>query len=301
MGWRLTGTQLHLFSDAGPVVPYVSSTREIPESQLGFEPIFPPAAPWTELEVVTPATGYLSVYLSEDLSRLPIRAITRPNDNKSDPNLETGTYGLFSTCERGMRAGIVNNRAQYIIFLSKRGQERVVAGYYRLAWKTEGIWHATKRDYALAANRVHFVAEPIRVSDLPEPVKAAAERRFRLSKRLDAVETQTIIAALDSRPNALEDYLSEIDRVERFQAFHSGYRYVSWQQKEPFGWELARRYLVVSNTLEAASNQSPTGFWQCTNSKCGKFINNRSLLRRCPFCGAMGTLQTVADLDEKVR
>ena len=298
MGWQLTGTQLHLFDDAGPVVSYVSAGREKVDPSCSFEPIFPPAAPWTELEVATPATGYLSVYLSEDLSKLPIRAITHPNDNKSDPNIETGTYGLFSTCERGMRAGIVNNKAQFIIFLSKKGEERVVAGYYRLTWKTEGVWHATKRDYALAADCVHFVAEPIQVSHLPEPVRAAAERKFRLSKRLNAVETQTIIAALDSRPNALEDYLSEIDRVERFQAFHSGFRYVSWQQKEPFSWALARQYLVESNVLGTGPNQSPTGFWQCTNPECGKFINNWSLLRRCPFCSAMGTLQIVADLDE---
>ena len=249
------------------------------------------------MEVDTPPTGYLSVYLSEDLSGLPIRAITLPNDNKSDPNLETGTYGLFSTCERGMRAGIVNNKAQFIVFLTKRGKERVVAGYYRLAWKTEGVLHATKRDYALASDYVHFVAEPIPVSHLPEPAKAAAERKFRLSKRLSAVETQTIIAALDSQPNALEDYLSEIDRIERFQKCHSGYRYVTWQQEEPFSWELARQYLVEPTVPGTGINQSPTGFWQCTNSECGKFINNWSLLRRCPFCSAMGTLQVVANLE----
>ena len=297
----MTGGQLHLFDDTSPVGVHEAARREKAESTCSVETPFPPAAPWTELEVTTPATGYLSVYLSEDLSRLPIRAITRPNDNKSDPNLETGTYGLFSTCERGMRSGIVNNKAQFIVFLTKRGKERVVAGYYRLAWKTEGVLHASKRDYALAADYVHFAAEPIPVSHLPEQVRAAAERKFRLSKRLNAVETQTIIGALDSRPNALEDYLSEIDRVERFQAFHSGYRYVSWQQKEPFGWELARQYLVESNALGTGPNQSPTGFWQCTNLECGKFINNRSLLRMCPFCGAMGTLQTVADIDESVR
>ena len=277
---------------------YVSAGRDKVDPSCSFELIFPPAAPWTELEADTPATGYLSVYLSEDLSKLPIRAITRPNDNKSDPNIETGTYGLFSTCERGMRAGIVNNKAQFIIFLSKRGEERVVAGYYRLAWKTEGIWHATKRDYALAADCVHFVAEPIQVSHLPGLGKSAASSRFRLSKRLSAIETRTIVAALDAQPNALADYIGEIDRVERFQAFHSGFRYVSWQQKEPFSWALARQYLVESNVLGTRPNQSPTGFWQCTNPECGKFINNWSLLRRCPFCSAMGTLQIVADLDE---
>ena len=297
----MTSGQHHLFDDIVPVGANVAAGREEAEPRCGLEPVLPPAPPWTELEVEAPATGYLSVYLSEDLSKLPIRAITRPQDNKSDPNVETGTYGLFSTCERGMRAGIVKNKAQFILFLCRRGNQRVVAGYYRLAWKTEGIWHATKQDYALAAESVHFVDPPIPVSDLPEPSKSAASTRFRLSKRLSATETQTIVAALDSRPNALGDYVGEIDRVERFQGFHSGYRYVSWQQKEPFGWDLARRYLVESNAPGTVSNQSPTGFWQCTNPDCGKFINNRSLLRRCPFCGAMGSLQIVPDLDERVQ
>ena len=295
---KLTSTQLHLFDETACVAAIQSAEREESDSSYANVPVMPPATPWTALEVDTPAIGYLSVYLSEDLSKLPIRAIAKPYDNKSDPNIETGTYGLFSTCERGMRAGIVKNKAQFIVFLCKRGKERVVAGYYHLAWKTEGIWHATNRDSALAADCVYFVAEPIRVSDLPEPGKSAAERKFRLSKRVNAVETQAIVAALESRPNALEDYLSEIDRVERFQAYHSGYRYVSWQQEEPFGWEIARQYLVESNAQGAGPNQSPTGFWRCTNPDCGQFINNWSLLRRCPFCNAMGTLQVVASLDE---
>ena len=57
------------------------------------------------------------MYLPDDLSRLPVRHITRPHDNKSDPNIETGTYGLFSTCEHQMRSGIVNRGAQYIVFM----------------------------------------------------------------------------------------------------------------------------------------------------------------------------------------
>ena len=295
---KLTSTQLHLIDETASVTANLPAEKQESNSSCPYKPVIPPAAPWTALEVDTQATGYLSVYLSEDLSRLPIRAITRPDDNKSDPNIETGTYGLFSTCERGMRAGIVRNKAQFIVFLCRRGNERVVAGYYRLSWKTEGIWHTTKLDYALAADSVHFVDPPIPVSDLPEPGKSAAGTQFRLFKRVNAIETETIIASLESHPNALDDYLSEIDRIERFQAFYSSYRYVSWQQQEPFGWEMARQYLVESTALGAVPNQSPTGFWQCTNLDCRKFINNWSLLRRCPFCNAMGTLQVVANLDE---
>ena len=81
----------------------------------------PPAAPWSLLRAAQPATGYLSMYLADDLSWLPVRHITRPHDNKSDPNIETGTYGLFSTCEHQMRSGIVNRGAQYIVFMCRWG------------------------------------------------------------------------------------------------------------------------------------------------------------------------------------
>ena len=299
MNGKTTWSQLDLFDQHS-----VECANLPPASRTEYDEydadkrLKPPSAPWTTLEVDVPATGYLSVYLSEDLSGLPIRAITRPNDNKSDPNIETGTYGLFSTCERAMRAGVVRNKSQFIIFLCRRGGERVVAGYYRLAWKTEGIWHATKRDYALAADRIHFVADPITVSRLPEPGRSAATRKFRLAKRLNIHETRSIIAALNAQPNALQDYLSEIDRVERFQAFHSGFRYVSWKQEEPFSWETARPYLVAPTTLAEAPNQSPSGFWKCTHQNCGKFVNNKSLLRRCPFCNSMGTLQVVNNPSE---
>ena len=106
---KLTSTQLHLFDETACVAAIQSAEREESDSSYANVPVMPPATPWTALEVDTPAIGYLSVYLSEDLSKLPIRAIAKPYDNKSDPNIETGTYGLFSTCERGMRAGIVKN------------------------------------------------------------------------------------------------------------------------------------------------------------------------------------------------
>ena len=92
---KMTSTQLQLFDDAASLPENLPVLWEQSDSPFPSEPGIPPAAPWTTLEVDTPATGYLSVYLSEDLSRLPIRAITLRNDNKSDPNFETGTYGLF--------------------------------------------------------------------------------------------------------------------------------------------------------------------------------------------------------------
>src|SRR5216683_1864933 len=71
-------------------------------------PLKPPAPPWLELVPTDDAgEGVLSFYYSEDEAAVPIRAIMLPNNNKSDPNIETATYGLFSTCSQRTRAGIV--------------------------------------------------------------------------------------------------------------------------------------------------------------------------------------------------
>ena len=194
------------------------------ESPVSFKP---PDAPWSPLRTTRPATGYLSMYLADDLSRVPVRHITRPRDNKSDPNIETGTYGLFSTCERQMRSGIVNRGAQYIIFMCRWGGSRVISGYYRLAWKAPGTLHTAKMaDYVLAADEVYFVDPPISIGELPDPVASVVGTGFRLIKRIDSVHTQALISILRKRPNAIADYLSEIERLEKFQSFHSEYRYV---------------------------------------------------------------------------
>ena len=254
----------------------------------------PPAAPWSPLRVEQPSTGYLSMYLADNISRLPVRHITRPRDNKSDPNIETGTYGMFSTCEHQMRSGIVSGGAQYIIFMCRWGGRRVIAGYYRLAWKAPGTLHTAKKaDFVLAADEVHFVAPPRPIAELPEPLASVTGTRFRLSRRIDSVHTQALVSLLRERPNAIADYLSEIDRLERFQSFHSGYRYVTWQQLEPFSWDMASRYLEPSTDVRVVPNQSTTGFWRCAD--CRQFVSNQALLKRCPFCGSMGTLQPVTD------
>ena len=254
----------------------------------------PPAAPWTPLQVDQPPTGYLSMYLADNLSRLPVRHITRPHDNKSDPNIETGTYGLFSTCEHQMRSGILSGGAQYIIFMCRWGRRRVVSGYYRLAWKAPGTLHTAKKaDFVFAADEVYFVDPPIPIAELPEPVASVVGTGFRLFKRIDSTHTQALLSILRARPNAIADYLSEIDRLEQFQFFHSGYRYVTWQQEEPFNWEMASRYLEPSTDLKVVPNQSTSGFWRC--SVCEQFVSNQALLKRCPFCGSMGTLQPVSD------
>lgn len=257
----------------------------------------PSHEPWRPLKTVEPPIGYMSYFCADALSPLAVREVTRPHDNKSDPNIETGTYGLFSTCQRSMRASVVNKGVRYLLFVCRRDGMRVVVGYYRLAWYADGVLHAQGADYALAADKVHLVDPPVPLSELPEVVSSAATRPFRLWKLLTAEQASAILAILDAKPNKVEGYLAEVDRLERFQQFHSGYRYVSWRQNDPFTWDLALQYLTpVRQGIETGGphNTSPTGFWQC--GACGQFIANKALLKMCPHCGAPASLQPVTRL-----
>src|SRR5437868_15491701 len=117
----------------------------------------PPNAPWQEIQNPTGA-GYLSVYYSDDLSPLAVRFVTKPGDNKSDPNLETLTYGLFSTCSPSMRAGVVQRQYSYIFFTTKRAAGRVLSGFYHIQWYVPANSPRTN-DFYLAADQAHFVAD----------------------------------------------------------------------------------------------------------------------------------------------
>jgi hypothetical protein len=254
----------------------------------------PPNAPWLDLSPIQPPEGYVTYYYSDDLSRLPVRAVTKPGDNKADPNLETGTYGLFSTCAHGMRASIVNKRYEYLFFLTRRNSRRVLTGFYRMGWFVPGTLNRIPPDYALAASEVHFVDPGIAAEELPPDVAHVVARPFRIFKRVDVATTATLLEVLREKPNCTAAYLSEIDRLERFNRFRTDQRYVGWGRTEPFGWESAAEYLRGdgANTVSATPvTTSPTDVWQC--SACGEVVRNKALLRRCPQCRTMDSLVPV--------
>jgi len=254
----------------------------------------PPNPPWVELVARTPDRGYLSIYLSDDLSALAVRAVTRPHDNKSDPNLETATYGLFSTCERQMRAGVVHSGRRYLFFVTSRRGRRVLTGHYRIAWYCDGVLSSSGVDYALAADRLRFIHPPVPLDELPDGLREHATRRFRAFLRVGADQTQQLLRLLEDRPDRMGDYLTEIDRLERFNRYHTGFR--CWQRTEPFSWQAARDYLRPDpsrqwSASETVSNQSPTGRWHC--QACGQTIRNDALLKACPACNALGSLRPI--------
>jgi hypothetical protein len=247
----------------------------------------PPEPPWLELRELNGPMAYVSVYLSDELARYPVRAVTKPRDNKSDPNLETGTYGLFSTCQIKMRKSIVTKGVRYILFVTTYRGHRSLAGYYRIRWFAPG----PDQDYALAADSWRFV-EPIKIDSLPAGMKATLNVR-RGYKGLDKSEARRCLALVDSRPDWTNRYVGEIDRLEVLSARYTGFRYPTWQRKESWGWADARTYLADTSAAlsEAVPNTSPTDSWIC--SACTRHSTNKARLKRCPECGALATLRPV--------
>lgn len=252
----------------------------------------PPGVPWRAFTHATPPFGYASYYLSDDLARWPVRGVTRVKDSKSDPNLETATYGLFSTCQMKMRSGIVANRPSYVFFITKhRGRPRQLTGMYELGWWAPGSFQHRSRDFALAADRMRFI-EPVDLSALPAVPAEALLGRWRLSKILTSEQSSALAEYIHRRPDRTAAYLAEIDRLERINIYHSGYRYPTWGRDEPFSWDGAARYLRPAPHEPGQPeipNVSPSGWWSCVG--CGELIENGALLKSCRGCHELGTLR----------
>jgi hypothetical protein len=250
----------------------------------------PPTGEWSEIAVAAHAGGAAFIYYADDLSRIPTRAVTKPNDNKSDPNFETGTFGLFSTCGRRMRTSIVRNGTPHVFFLSRTGGGRALAGYYRMKWQAVGVFGGTL-DYCLAADVIYWIEHPIPVRELQNINGLNLSTPFRGYRLLTPERCEHLYGLLIRRPDASELYVREVCRLEHFNLTFGGYRYVGWRQSESFGWEMAGDYLGragVASPAPGTHNSSITGMWRCVS--CGEVLVNTSLLKRCPICGLPGTL-----------
>jgi hypothetical protein len=244
-------------------------------------------APWKALE--DKGIGYLSVYFSEQIARWPIREITRRGDNKSDPNVETATYGLFSTCEPGMRNRVVEDGAATIFFVTTHhpGRGRSLTGYYHVDSYTEGTQGAINRDFALAADKVRFV-DPIALSSLPSDLQTYASVPFRQIRRTDVSLTLGYRDVIDSEPDRTDRYLSEIARVEQFARALTGLAYPSWGREAGFTWGEAADFYQTDDDLSRVPNSSKSRTWRCT--ECGYVIKNSALLKKCPLCKETASL-----------
>jgi rubrerythrin len=258
------------------------------EPRLGV----PPDPPWKPLESGDhPPKGYLSVYYSDPLARYPVRHITKVGDNKSDPNIETATYGLFSTCEKELRRSIVKNKRPWIFFVANlKGAGRALTGFYEVGWYAPGP--LGKRDFALAASRMRFI-DPIPLSEIAGPLGDKVRIRFRLYMGVDEEETEALRNLVEERSDRTEAYLREVRRMESYSKRITGYSYPTWEREGSFSPADAAIYLEhpESPDDEEIGNTSPTDRWKC--SECGHELVNLSRQKLCPSCQRTGTLSAV--------
>ena len=209
----------------------------------------PPNPPWIPLAVNEASGGYLSYFYSADLSPLPVRSITiiKAGGNKVDPNLETMTYGLFSNCNKIMRKSIVKRGCRHIFFITKRKIGRVLAGLYLVKWYAPVSLE--NDDFCLAADSIWFVENPISLVNVDKACGTDVSRSFRIFKHVDADECKKIERLLKRKPNATKSYLSEIDRLERFNLKHGGYRYVTAKRRDSYSWDCDKVKSILENAM----------------------------------------------------
>jgi hypothetical protein len=247
----------------------------------------PPADPWQPIEKLDGSGSYVSVYLSSDLARLPIRDVTRLGDNKSDPNLETMTYGLFSTCEPIMRGSIKARGISEILFLTTVGElGRCLVGHYQLGWFVE----FGDNDVALAATSMRFV-EPIPLARIEGRAGAEINKKIRNFQIVGDEVAADLRGWIDGSRDRSADYLEEIARLERMSLSRTGYSYPSWDRKDAFSWADAGAYLAELPEGHNAPNTSPSGKWICT--ACQTEIINVARLKICNICKSRGALEPI--------
>jgi hypothetical protein len=217
--------------------------------------------PWLPLPRNEEILGHISVYYSNKRANLPVRDVTKPWDQKSDPNIETMTYGLFSTCMPPGRRNIVKHGNSYLFFMTSWKEGRIITGYYELeSYIDTGIKARNKSfewkfpDYALKAKRTHFVKDGIKLAKLEghksfsklgntvddNTISGFGPRGY---VHLDQETTLAIRDALDAQADITREYIAEIHRLEKQNEEKTGYRYPTWRMKEGFSEKLFKEFL----------------------------------------------------------
>jgi hypothetical protein len=207
--------------------------------------IRPPNSPWIPLSSRSGNKAAFSFYYSDPFSILPVREVSHKNDPKADPNIETFTHGLFSTCDRGMRATIVREGINLLFFCTNRKDGRVLTGYYRIGWYYE-LPHSTLDDYMLAAEEGKFVSPGFPLQDLTGYLYGVRlDKRFRTFRYLDGETAGRLLRLLNDTPDATVQYISEIHRLEQLTSEKEGYVYQN--KYTHFGWDVAHKPMKLES------------------------------------------------------
>ncbi len=205
--------------------------------------IQPPHPPWIPLEAGRSERGAaLSFYYSDPRSKIPVREVSHKNNPKGDPNIETSTFGLFSTCDKSMRSTIVREGIDLHFFCTSRAEHlRVLTGYYRYGWYYRVP--DTEDDYMLAAKTKRFANPGFPLRDLV-PYLRGAQLGFRTFRYLDKVTASLLLDLLRDTPNYSSRYISEIRKLEKLSLEKDGYLY-GGRYPNGFSWNTAARVMKL--------------------------------------------------------
>lgn len=218
-----------------------------------YRDVQPPNSPWIRLEPSAGDKAVLHFYYSDPLSDTPIREVSHKQDPKPDPNLETLTFGLFSTVARGMRASIVRQRIELLFFCTNRGGVRVLTGYYLIGWYYK-VPHSQPDDYMLAAKEARFVAPGFPLGGLKDYLRGVQlDSQFRIFRYTDGETAERLLLLLKDTPDATAQYVSEIRRLERWSLDKYGHVYVN--RSRGFSWKDAARPMKLGPYLSTGSNR----------------------------------------------
>lgn len=223
----------------------------------------------------------------------------RRADNKSDPNLETLTFGMWSTCDQTYRTHIGEENGRYLFFRTNWSNQAVLTGFYEIGWYLDS-WYVAPAgkskpprivtDRFLAAKHAHFVAEPIPVDDAAEAVGLNPAKFHRRSViGFNEKQTADLRKLLLEQPDATPQYVEEIHRLEQVNLASTGRRYVNWDRITGFDWTAAEVCMKLaarpkpSDTVRAAwLNGTREGIWECTG--CNQTIASPRPIKLCSRC-----------------
>lgn len=218
---------------------------------------------WLKLDKNPEVTGHIAYYYSDQKAELPIRGIRKQCDSKADPNIETRTYGLFTTCMPPARKNIVERGDSYLFLFTKWKGQRMFTGYYELdEYIDTGLTPKANgkdrkfRDLALRAKRLHFVRNGIPLEgDRWKVITADSFNNGHIDaygprdfKQIDADMTRRLKKMLDKQQDITNEYVKEIKRLEEENFRNYGYRYPSWLRKEGFSDEHIRGFIKIEGS-----------------------------------------------------
>lgn len=275
----------------------------------GLPDYAPPNDPWEEHQASEDAQSYLTFYYSEDeISKYPVREVTKVNDNKSDPNLETMSYGLCSTCTRDIRSGLVKNNRPYLFFCTNFKGERYLSGYYHIGWYSLGPPLLTnyrngsiRDDFRLVADEMKWIYPPISFETVADEIGFNGILTGFRKKLVSPETTEALLDLFESREDYSQQYLNEIRRLELINKRYHKYRYPTWERESRFDWESVQNYVEIMQDDEdnqtkeiletrmeemnidlsnmASGNVSD---WFCLI--CEHEFENEAPLKMCPNC-----------------